>query len=271
MIDAYLEKQYNNRKAVPEFEEYLNDWAIRSKRYRAKNNATLDIPYGNSDREILDIFFCGKPDAPLHIFIHGGYWQALDKNSFSFMAEAFNAKGENAVILNYDLCPQVSVGDIVNQIKNAINWLFSNEAPASLKTQSIQITGHSAGGHLVAELLSASDYPATVPPTPFRRVTSLSGLFDLDPLIKTSINNALNLDPDQAKRFSPIYKQPTNTERVDLMLVVGSLESEHYHQQSKSLEQKWTESDLNIEQLIAQGTHHFSVLDHFLNELYQPL
>ena len=105
MIDIDFEKQYNNRKAVPDFANYLKDWEARSKHFRNKGNALLDVSYGESERETLDIFFCEKPDAALHIFIHGGYWQALDKDSFSFMAEAFGARGENSIVLNYDLCP----------------------------------------------------------------------------------------------------------------------------------------------------------------------
>lgn len=271
MTDASLEKQYNNRKAVPEFPEYLADWNNRSYVYRENANCVLDVSYGKSGRETLDIFFCDKPDAPLHIFIHGGYWQALSKDTFSFMAEAFNARGENAVILNYDLCPQVSVGAISRQIISAINWLFSGKAPDALNTSHLQITGHSAGGHLAAELLTVQDFSPAVRNLPFERVTSLSGLFDLEPLIETTVNDALKMTREEARRFSPVHRQPANPGPVEFKLIVGALESEEYLRQSELLEQTWAKSGLSIERITAPDTHHFSILDSFIKDYYRPL
>ena len=156
-------------------------------------------------------------------------------------------------------------------MKKAINWLFSDHAPTSINKNRIQITGHSAGGHLVAELLTVSDFSSDVPNKPFLRATSLSGLFDLEPLIKTTVNDALGLDEDSARLFSPIHKKPANPELVELDLIVGSLESEGYHQQSASLAQHWLESGLRIEKMIAPGIHHFSVLDSFIGDYYRPI
>lgn len=271
LIDAYLEQQYNNRQAVPDFADYLLDWKTRSEDFRARSNAHLNIAYGTSEREVLDIFPAEAADAPLHIFIHGGYWQALNKDSFSFMAEEFNRHGETAVILNYDLCPSVGVERIIEQIQHAILALYSARIPYPLNTRQIQISGHSAGGHLVAEMLNVDWKSRGLQQQPFKRATALSGLFDLAPLIPTSINKALQLDALQATSCSPLSKHPILDDTIELELIVGELESESYIAQSRDLALHWKESNLQIERFLAPKQNHFSLLQYFLDHKYRAL
>lgn len=270
-IDPYLEQQYNNRKAVPNYADYLLDWEKRSVEFRAHSKAHLNVPYGPGERDVFDIFPVENANAPLHIFIHGGYWQALNKDSFSFMAEAFNRRGENAIILNYDLCPKVSISEITAHIKIALSTVLSQQTPYPLNTNNIQITGHSAGGHLAAEMLCVDWESMGFGQSPFRRVTSLSGLFDLSPLTKTSVNQALQLDDDQARLNSPLLKRPFVDDATELNLIVGELESQSYISQSEDLALQWKHKGFHVQCTLALQQNHFSLLQHFLDQNYRTI
>lgn len=260
-IDSYLEAQYNNRAAVPEHPRFLAGWAERSRAYR-EHHPPISLRYGSGERQWLDVFPAG-PDAPVHVFIHGGYWQALDRHSFSFMAEAFNRAGECAVILQYDLCPSVSLARIGEQIGQALTWVYDHVAEQGGDPGRIRVTGHSAGAHLAVRLL------ARCPELPLRRVDALSGLYDLQPLVATSINGALGLDRDSALAESPLFEQPMSG-KAELALWVGSQESAEYHRQSQRLCEAWLQH-LPVSLEVLPATHHFSILDAFLEHNgYRP-
>ncbi|MDJ0834208.1 MAG: alpha/beta hydrolase [Gammaproteobacteria bacterium] len=275
-IDPYLEQQYNNRAAVAEHPRFLQSWAERSQAYRAQADAWLDIAYGESERQTLDIFPAAGGADPVHVFIHGGYWQALSKDSFSYVAQHFNRAGECAVIVNYDLCPQVALVEIIHQLHRALGWILQHIHRYGGDAGRIQVTGHSAGGHLLAELLThdwSHDAVAgkRLQHPPFQRLNALSGLYQLTPLVQTSINQALGLDPASAEECSPLQHplwQPAAA--TELNLLVGQLESDEYKRQSSELQQAWQpELQLNYQQL--PGVHHFSIVDAFVEQHYQSL
>ena len=266
LIDDQLEQQYNNRAAVTDFADYLNSWLSRSELFRATAKGCLDIPYGKSKRQLLDIFplqTTGK--SPVHVFIHGGYWQALDKDSFSFMAEAFNQQAECAVIINYDLCPTVSLADIIHQLKQAMLWIVDNIADYGGDSKQIQITGHSAGAHLLATLLTTNWSESGLDNYPFQHLNALSGLYDLQPLLQTSVNKLLSLDQATAKQGSPLFSQLWKPSKsISLNLMVGKLESLEYKKQSQRLINSW-QDQLELSYFQLPATHHFSILDKFLS------
>ena len=271
-IDPYLEAQYNNRAAVSDFADYINSWAERSEEYRATHaGAILDVEYDGSERALLDIFPAIEVNAPVHVFIHGGYWKALSKDSFSFVAKRFNQRGETAVILNYALCPSVDIADITRQIRQAIRWIHRHIREYGGDASRCQVTGHSAGGHLVACLLTEDwmDLGRSCPPV--QRLTALSGLFDLHNLVPTSVNDVLGLTESNAAGVSPLL-QPMGCDNPNqqLNLRVGDLESDEYKKQSQSLTDAWS-SRLAISNELYPGTHHFSIVDYFLDHDYQPL
>ena len=271
-IDAYLNAQYDNRAAVKDFADYLDSWVERSLAYRAlRSDAALDIPYANSERACLDIFPATASGAPVHVFIHGGYWKALNKDSFSFVAKTFNEAGETAVILNYALCPNVGIADIIAQIRQAMRWVFNNLTAYGGDISRCQVTGHSAGGHLLASLLTDNwqDLERDCPPV--RQLNSLSGLFDLRRLVATGVNDVLALTEDNADEVSPLL-QPMHCidPGLRLNLRVGEQESDEYKQQSQWLFEKW-QHQLQIDYREFPGTHHFSIVDYFLEHDYQPL
>lgn len=233
-IDPCLERQYNNREAVPDHAEFIESWAKRSEAWRNQADSSLDVSYGESARQILDIFPAASSEgpAPVHVFLHGGYWQGLSKDWFSFMAEAFNRRGECAVIVNYDLCPSVPLAQIVEQVRSATCWLIKNIAGYGGDSGSMCVSGHSAGGHLAAMLLTMDWSDLGLSHAPFKQINALSGLFDLQPLVPTSINRALQLDEPTALKLSPLFKSPWNpSPSLQLNLLVGEIESDGFKKQ----------------------------------------
>ncbi len=271
-FDPYLEKQYNNRAAVPEHGEFIRSWIDRSAGFRKRaDSAHLNIAYGDTERALLDIFPVAPQKSPVHIFIHGGYWQALNKDSFSFLAEKFNAQGECAVILNYDLCPQVALEQITQQILQAVVWISRHIEQYGGDPEAMQITGHSAGGHLLASLLTRDWTQFGRSQPPIRQLNALSGLYDLQPLIPTSVNEGLKLTQQSALDNSPLHAAiPHSAEDIKLRLFVGELESDEYKRQSQELMKHW-QRHFNVSFQLLNKAQHFSILDAFLDREYRPI
>ncbi len=264
-IDSLCEHQYNNRAAVPEHPAFLESWRERSEKFRHKAEGIYDLAYAGHPRCRLDLFpVAGKSPAPLHVFIHGGYWQALDKQSFSYLAEPIHQNGECAAILNYGLCPEFSIIQIMQQIRQAITWLMAHAADYGADAGRMQISGHSAGGHLLAGLLCAGEAgESEFDVSAIRQLNAISGLFDLTPLLQTSINRALQLDAASARTASPLFcPLRADISGIRMNLLVGELESEAYHGQTRQLAQSW-QTALDIRRFELAGCHHFSIVDAF--------
>ncbi|MBL8546790.1 MAG: alpha/beta hydrolase [Hyphomonadaceae bacterium] len=236
-----LEKEYNNRAAVPEHPAIIARWAAESKAYRNINPPRV-IEYGPSERNTIDLFDAGP--GPAVMFIHGGYWQALDKSFFSSIAKGLNALSVTVAVPSYDLCPNVRIGDIVEQMRAAGNIVHrALDAP-------VIIAGHSAGGHLAACLLATE---AHVP-----AAYAISGLFDLAPLITTSLNEKLGLDEAEAASLSPLLWPAPEGKSLDA--IVGSDESSEYLRQSASIVSAWGEDGVTARYEEADGANHFTVI-----------
>ncbi len=198
------EAEYNNRARVPEHPEIFARWARAAEDYRAEamkeRRAELGLSYGESPRQFIDMFAANAGTAPLALFIHGGYWRSLEPSLFSHMARGLNARGVAVAVAGYDLCPQVTIADIIEQIRHACIFLW-------LRTGGrMMVFGHSAGGHLAGAMV-ATDWPTLYPragdlvPAAY----SISGLFDLAPLVGISMNQDLRLDAASAREASPLY------------------------------------------------------------------
>jgi arylformamidase len=245
------EAEYNNRARVPEHPALMADWAKDAAAYRLQH-APRKMNYGPGSRNTIDLF-AGDGQGPTVVFIHGGYWQAFDGSSFSHCARGLNAHGIDVAIPSYDLCPQVSVATIIEQMRAAARELARLGRP-------LVISGHSAGGHLAACLL-ATDWAAFDQALPKETVIaaySISGLFDLPPLVETSINKALGLDAEGAKATSPLFWTPPSHGSLDA--VVGEKESAEYHRQSRSIAEVWGAAGIPSRYGSIAGANHFTAI-----------
>jgi arylformamidase len=231
MPDAWLESEYNNRAKVPEHGAIMAGWKQDAAAFRAAHaHADIALKYGPSARQALDIFWPGTSrEAPLAMFIHGGYWQALDKDWFSHLATGFLAHGIALALPSYDLCPQVSLEVLTEQLRDAAAFLIDRHG------RNIYATGHSAGGHLTA-MLMATDFSARGLVGRVHGGYAISGLFDLEPLVETSINAGLKLDTAQARALSPLHLPAPDGK---LHAFVGALEGDEYTSQSRRIAQIW--------------------------------
>jgi arylformamidase len=251
------EKEYDNRARVPEHPEIFARWQRETDAYRAAMpGAQLGISYGPSPRQTIDLFpgKDAKAEAPLAMFIHGGWWRALDPKMFSQMARGANAHGVTVAVVGYDLAPHVSIATIIEQMRAAVLKLWHDQR------KRVMVYGHSAGGHLTACLV-ATEWKTLDPTAPNDLVPAgyaISGVFDLAPLTQISINADLKLDEKSAHDASPLYWQVPIGRTLDA--VVGGIESPEFLRQSKTIAEVWTGSAQTRYEAIA-GANHFTVLD----------
>ena len=261
-----LETQYNARAAVPEYPAIAADWDARSRRLRETQTCRLDLAYGPGERHRLDVFQCGTAGAALYVYIHGGYWQRGDKSGYSFVAQSLLANGIDVALINYGLCPATRFDAVVSDAREAVAWLWRNADELGFDRDALHVTGHSAGGHLTAMLLAA-DWPAVGTDLPADLVKSglaISGLYELEPLRPTSINEALHLDEETARRHSPIYLRPGT--RAPLTLAVGGAESDEFHRQADVLAAAWRAHGSTVGILDVPGLNHFTIVESLASE-----
>ena len=258
---AWLDSMYNNRALVPDHARYFERWAQASVDARRQHPCTLDVAYGPSEGQKLDVFPTDAANAPVLVFIHGGYWRSLDKADHSFVAPAFTREGACVVIPNYSLCPAVTIPEITMQMVSAVAWVYRNIAQYGGNNARISVVGHSAGGHLAAMMLACNwpAYAADLPKAVVRNALSISGLFDLQPLQRTPFLKAsLRLTDIDAIRASPALL-PRPATGV-LHAVAGGDESPEFLRQNPLIQKLWGKKIVPVCKDLP-GLNHFSVLD----------
>ncbi len=249
------EVEYDNRARVPEHPAIFERWQREGAAYRAATRkADLGISYGPSPRRTIDLFPAADPHAPLALFIHGGWWRSLEPTMFSQAARGPNAHGVTVAVVGYDQCPKVSIARIVEQMRAACLLLWRK------RRQRIFVYGHSAGGHLAACLV-ATDWKSVAPDPPVDLVPAayaISGVFDLAPLVKISVNADLKLDAKSAHDLSPLYWRVPAGRSLDA--AVGALESSEFLRQSHAIVDGWKDKATTRYEEIA-GVNHFTVVD----------
>ena len=257
---AWFDAQYNNRARIPEHLEILREWADRSAETRAGLPCALDLAYGSDPSERLDVFAPRARGAPVLVYLHGGYWRALDKRDQSFVAAPFVAAGAMVVLPNYALCPAVRIEDIALQLVQALAWVWRHAAEHGGDPARIVVAGHSAGGHLAA-LLLACDWGAVAPDLPadlVKGALSVSGVFDLEPLRHAPfLAPDLHLDAASARRLSPAAMPAPNG---PLLALVGGDESEEFLRQNRLIREAWGEKCVPVCEALP-GLNHFTVLE----------
>ena len=255
-----LSKLYNNRELVPDHPKHLAQWSEGSARARSTMTSHLDLRYGDAPGETIDLFPSRKGDGSCMMFIHGGYWRSLDKKDFSFLAPAWVGAGVSLAVVNYDLCPRVTMDEIVRQLLRASRWLWLNAEHYGMDQDRLYVSGHSAGGHLTAMMMCAlwQQLDPQLPKDLWKGGLAISGIYDLRPLLEVDfLQPDLRLDPALALRLSPAFL-PTAT-RMPVMTCVGGDESSEFHRQNALIAERWRAAFAG--DVAMPGTHHFSVVD----------
>ena len=245
--------QYVEGQARPGFPALLADYAARSRAAAAAGDCAFDLPYGAHARQRFDFFPArGRPFGALAYF-HAGYWQSRDKSDFRFIAPAYAQAGIHVALVNYPLCPEVSVAALVEAAKACVPAIRVQAGPEG----ALVLAGHSAGAHLAVELALAQqdDAPAIA------GVAALSGIYDLAPLLATTLNDKLQLDPESARACSPLHR--VHAGAAPALVAVGAAETPAFVRQSRDFHDAWIAAGNRSTLHVEPGADHFSLLQSF--------
>jgi arylformamidase len=250
MDRAQLDRAYNNTLAVPERGVIVADWAARSAKIRRAHNPHLDLTYGGSPRERLDLFLVTDPNAPTLAFIHGGYWQMNDKENFAFLAEGLLPLGINLAVVEYTLAPAARLDRIVAEARRAVQWLADHLGDYGADPSRLYVSGSSAGGHLTAMTMSLPAVCGGI---------AISGLYDLEPIRLNYLNEKLSLDKFESERNSPLFHLPETA--GELVIAYGLDELPELRRQSIAFGEAWLERGLPGRLLAIDRVNHFTILE----------
>jgi len=240
---------YANGAHIPDAKGYVPRWTAEAEAFRAARagRAELGLSYGSGARQVLDLFLPDDAPRGTVVFVHGGYWRAFDRTVWSHLAAGPLARGWAVAMPSYDLCPDVRISQITRQIAAAVQMV------AARMSGPISLTGHSAGGHLVARMLDRAVIPAAVADR-LRHVVPISPLSDLRPLLRTAMNDDLRLTMEEARAESPVLMRERYA--VPVTVWVGGAERPAFLDQARWLSAAWAG-----EHVVAEGLHHFNVID----------
>jgi arylformamidase len=254
----FCEPQYDPHATAPDGKQVMERRLALAAQAREKFECHRDLPYGSTPRERVDVYPAKGVSRAVMVFIHGGYWQRLDKADLAFLANSFVEAGITLVQVNYNLCPAVTLDKIVDEVRAACAWVWHNIGRYGGNRDRIYIGGNSAGGHLTA-MMAVTDWTSLDPALPrdlMKGGLPISGIYELEPIRFTSINDAVKLDRDAAARNTPTHYRPTTT--GPLLIPVGALESEEFQRQTRLLERSWGEVASRV--CVVEGCHHYNIL-----------
>ena len=259
-----LDAQYNNRSRVPEHVDLHAAFDADGDTVLADFETRLDVSYGPSPEETLDIYLPEKPvSAPVNVFLHGGYWFSRHKNDFRFLVRGLVPAGAVMVVVNYALVPSVDLDELVRQCRAAVAWTFENADTFGADEDRIHVSGHSAGGHLTA-MMMATDWPAFGNGLPTDLVKSgyaISGIYDLEPIRMSYMQETLRFTPEDVSAYSPITLTPATG--APLTVAVGGDESEEFLRQSEEFAHAWQRPSIDCSLKVVPGMNHFTILGQF--------
>ena len=259
-----LDAQYDLNAMLPEAAARYEAFCWReSENVRAALDHRLDVPFGPTIAEHVDVYPAGEK-APVLVYVHGGFWCLRTSKEFGFVARGPVSRGVATVVTNYDLCPKVTMDEIVRQTRAAVAWAHKNAPSFGGDPARIHVAGHSAGGHLVAMLLS-TDWEGEygLPADIIKGATAISGLYDLAPFPYTFLQPKLQLGYDQIFRNSPILHIPEAS--APLLVAYGDNETDEFKRQSEEYLDAWRARGLQGRRLILQGKNHYEAIDGFLD------
>ena len=253
---SWYDEQYLPSIGMGDVRPIFESWRQRAAATRAKLKFTPDIRYGTHPREVLDFYPATSAPRGCVVFIHGGYWVEFSKIETCWVAKGFVDQGLSVALINYPLCPEVTIGDIRVSCAKAFAHLYQSVL-SDAERKAVVVTGHSAGGHLAAAHLVEDWAAHGLPENPITGVMSLSGVFDVEPLIHTSLNEDLRLTPESAKPLN-LIATPLRA-KAKAVLAVGEKESQEFHRQSAELAKSWASLSPNLMDL--KSNNHFTIVE----------
>ena len=250
-----IELQFNPRAAARNVDERVAAYATASAATRERLDCVLDVRYGPGEKETLDIIAADAPNAPVHLFIHGGYWRAMDKSDYTFIADVFQPAGATTVIVNYDLCPTVTLDTIVAQTMRSIAWTWRNIAAHGGDPNRLYVSGNSAGGHLTAMALAHDWTDEGLPSDVIKGAIPVTGVFDCEPVPDITVNEQVRLDRESARRLSPLRNPPRRA--LPVLVAVGGAEPRLWIRMSEDYAALCRAHGLECEYLELPGHDHF--------------
>ena len=262
-----LEAEYNLvARRGPDFPDLVNRWMARNEIHKQQSGARIDLAYGEGDREKLDFFSGGNPHGPVIIYIHGGYWQRGDKNMYSFVTEAFIKHGVSVSVLNYNLTPSVRMGQIPPQIRKAVAWNWHHADDLGFSREKVYVMGHSAGGHLTAMMMATHwpEFDSALPADLVKGGIPISGVFELEPIVHTSLNTGPQMDIEEEVRESPTFIPPVTN--APQLVVAGGGETSEFLRQSDDYANKFRSPERAMERYNVPEMDHFDELERLAEE-----
>lgn len=264
LSDEDHEFHYNPQRAFPDFGKHRELRAPANREALSRLPSVLDLAYGENPSRRLDIFPARREDgspAPVHVFLHGGYWRAQDKANYAYIAGTLVPTGITTVIANYELCPGATLDGVVDSALAALEWTWRNIADHGGDASAISISGHSAGAHLCAEALAADWTARGIDPDFIRAAVMISGIYDPAPAARTSVNAQLRLDAEIADRHDMERRPPRANCPVSLF--VGGREPWHWIEQTFRYSHHLRRHGLDPAVEVLPGYGHFDIIDQY--------
>ncbi len=246
---AECEAGYNLKAAFPDFPQVLQQWQQATADIADTLLSQSDIAFGDGPLQRFDFYRAAGEQRPLLVFIHGGYWQGGDKRDIGFIAAPYVKAGISVAVINYSLAPQARIEEMVAEVQAFLATIAQQADPLGIDVNRISLMGHSAGGHLAAFVAAQGGA------VPVQAVFAISGVFDLVPLIPTSLNKALTLDEPRANALSPVLQAGPAGTRVHT--IIGELETAQFHLQAAVMANCWPQV---VAHHVVPQTHHYTVL-----------
>ena len=259
---AQIDAQYGPQVWVPDPAAEAAHFTNRSREARATLRCVLDERYGPTLDETVDIFPAERKDAPVFVFLHGGYWRANTSKEFSSVALGLQPLGITTVVVNYSLCPKVTIDEIVRQSRSAVAWVLGNIGRFGGDPARVALGGHSAGGHLTAMCLQTpwvEEYGLAA--DPLAAAVLVSGIYDILPLRYSYLQAQIQLDSGVVERNSPLFS--VRRCRTPALVTWGGAESGEFARQSTAFHDAWRAAGNRSELAAQAGAHHFSAIHGF--------
>ena len=254
-----LEQEYSPRSMVGgDLTPYLASYSALSVQARAELEVQENLSYGDSPAQVLDFFPASVAKAPLHVFIHGGYWQALSQRESALMAPALHENGQAFATLNYTLAPEARLGQMVEECRQALLWLAVWSETLGFDPSHVTLSGHSAGGHLVTMIMATSSNALAQAGLRVRNVILISGVYDLEPISLTSVNSPLQLTKVEIHYLSPCLNLPAPGPRF--RVTAAERDTPEFIRQSRDYAELMRKSGHSVSFDLQHGKHHFDII-----------